>query len=258
LNYKTHEFTYSESSSSVKLLGFGLGVDMDRLMANVARSTQDVSRRRGRPKIVDDLVVADRIVESARDIFLRAGYDDTTMDMVARHAGVSKRTVYRLFEGKQALFGAVVASHRQSMLDLPRAEDDAPLFETLTAIFHADLDPASVGQRDALTRLFIIETQRHPELAPLLNRHGPRQALDLLTEWLERQVARGRVAVTAPRLAAHLLLNMALGPTGFGDDGQPRWPDPAERRLHVVHAVDLFLHGVVPRARPAGEANRNG
>jgi AcrR family transcriptional regulator len=231
---------------------------MDTLMADVARTTQDVSRRRGRPKVVDDFVVADRIVESARDIFLRAGYDDTTMDMVARHAGVSKRTVYRLFAGKQALFGAVVASHRQTMLDLPRPDDDAPLFETLTAIFRTDLDAASVGRRDALTRLFITETQRHPDLAPLLNRHGPRQALDLLTEWLERQAARGRLAVTAPRLAAHLLLNMALGPTGFGDDGQPRWPEPAERRSHVVHAVDLFLHGVVPRVRPDGETGRDG
>jgi AcrR family transcriptional regulator len=223
-------------------------------MADVAPTTQDVSRGRGRPKLVDDFVVAGRIVESARDIFLRAGYDDTTMDMVARQAGVSKRTVYRLFAGKQALFGAVVASHRQSMLDLPHDDDDAPLFETLTTIFRADLDPDSISRRDALTRLFITEMQRHPELSPLLNRHGPRQALDLLTEWLERQAARGRLAVTAPRSAAHLLLSMALGPTGFGDDGQPRWPAPAERRSHVMRAVDIFLHGVVPRDRPEAAA----
>jgi AcrR family transcriptional regulator len=216
-------------------------------MADVAQTTQDTRRGRGRPKVVDDLTIAARIVDAAGDIFLASGYDDTTMDMVARRAGMSKRTVYRLFTGKQALFAAVVASHRQSMLDLPREDDDRPLFESLMAIFRTDLDLETLTQRDAVMRLIITEAQRHPELAPLLHRYGPLQARQLLSEWLVRQVALGRMVIDEPRWAAHFLLQMTFGPIAFGDDGKPQWPAPAERKSHVARAADIFLHGVVPR-----------
>jgi TetR/AcrR family transcriptional regulator, mexJK operon transcriptional repressor len=218
-------------------------------MAEIASTTVDSRRGRGRPKTADDSIIAGRIVEAARDCFLGTGYEDTTMDMVARQAGVSKRTVYRLFAGKQILFGAVIAGHRQSMLDLPRPDDGLPLVDALMAIFRVDLDLAAVSRRDALTRLFVTESRRHPELAPFLSQHGSRPARDLLTEWLQRQVVLGRITVPDPRSAANLLINMALGPITFGEDGQPQWPAPSERKSHVVNAVDVFLHGVVPRGR---------
>jgi AcrR family transcriptional regulator len=217
-------------------------------MADVARTAQD-RRGRGRPKVVDDITLAARIAAAAGDIFLRDGYDDTTMDMVAQQAGVSKRTVYRLFAGKQALFAAVVASHRQSMLDLPRGDDDRPLSEILMAIFRTDLDFDAASQRDAMMRLILTEAQRHPELASLLHRHGRQQALDLLSEWLGRQAALGRLAITEPRAAAHFLLHMTFGPIAIGEDGMPQWPAPADRKRHVARAVDIFLHGVVPRVQ---------
>ncbi|MDH5633019.1 MAG: TetR/AcrR family transcriptional regulator [Gammaproteobacteria bacterium] len=48
------------------------------------------------------------IVDAALDIFVERGFAATRLDDVARRAGVSKGTVYRYFENKDALFVAVV------------------------------------------------------------------------------------------------------------------------------------------------------
>ena len=48
------------------------------------------------------------IVNAALDMFVERGFAATRLDDVARQAGVSKGTVYRYFENKDALFIAVV------------------------------------------------------------------------------------------------------------------------------------------------------
>lgn len=48
------------------------------------------------------------IVDAALDMFVERGFAATRLDDVARQAGVSKGTVYRYFENKDALFMAVV------------------------------------------------------------------------------------------------------------------------------------------------------
>ena len=45
---------------------------------------------------------------AAKELFLRHGYANTTMEMVAAHAGVSIMTLYRHFRGKDVLFEAVI------------------------------------------------------------------------------------------------------------------------------------------------------
>jgi AcrR family transcriptional regulator len=48
------------------------------------------------------------IVEAAGRLFLERGYAGTTMASIAAEAGVVVETVYRAFDGKASLFGAVV------------------------------------------------------------------------------------------------------------------------------------------------------
>lgn len=45
-----------------------------------------------------------RILDAASDLFVRYGYDKTTVDDIARDAGVSKGAIYLHFKGKDALF----------------------------------------------------------------------------------------------------------------------------------------------------------
>src|SRR5258708_23444388 len=50
------------------------------------------------------------IVQSAEELFLTRGFNGTSMDEVAVHAGVSKQTVYNQFANKASLFVEIVQS----------------------------------------------------------------------------------------------------------------------------------------------------
>jgi AcrR family transcriptional regulator len=47
------------------------------------------------------------LVDAARELFARDGYDATSLDAVAARAGVTKGAVYHHFDGKRQLFEAV-------------------------------------------------------------------------------------------------------------------------------------------------------
>ncbi len=61
------------------------------------------------------------IVRSARDVFLQYGYRKTALEDVAKAANVGKATLYHYFEGKDDLFGAVVAEMYEEYLARQRA-----------------------------------------------------------------------------------------------------------------------------------------
>lgn len=50
----------------------------------------------------------DRIIEGALELFLKAGIKSVTMDDIAKHLGMSKKTIYQFFEDKNALVIALV------------------------------------------------------------------------------------------------------------------------------------------------------
>ena len=50
----------------------------------------------------------ERILDVATELFLAQGYGLTTIEALARRAGISKRTFYHRFADKAVLFGAVV------------------------------------------------------------------------------------------------------------------------------------------------------
>ena len=50
----------------------------------------------------------ERIVAAARELFLRQGLRATTMEAIAREAGIAKPTLYAQFSDKHAVFGAIL------------------------------------------------------------------------------------------------------------------------------------------------------
>jgi AcrR family transcriptional regulator len=53
-------------------------------------------------------MVRNRIIEEAAELFARAGVKSTTMDDIARHLGISKRTIYENFKDKEELLTACI------------------------------------------------------------------------------------------------------------------------------------------------------
>ncbi len=67
-----------------------------------------VQGRRGRP--VNE-ALGQTIVDAASQLFVELGFQATTMDKVAQRAKISKLSIYRHFENKEALFSAAIAAH---------------------------------------------------------------------------------------------------------------------------------------------------
>lgn len=54
------------------------------------------------------MVQIDRIIDGGEDLFLKAGIKSVTMDDIARHLGISKKTIYHFFKDKNELVIALV------------------------------------------------------------------------------------------------------------------------------------------------------
>ncbi|CAG2372614.1 TetR family transcriptional regulator [Burkholderia sola] len=72
--------------------------------------TENNQGRRGRP--AND-ALRQTIVDAACELFVELGFQATTMDKVAQRAKISKLSIYRHFESKEALFSAAMAAHCQ-------------------------------------------------------------------------------------------------------------------------------------------------
>jgi TetR/AcrR family transcriptional repressor of mexJK operon len=200
--------------------------------------------RRGRPKCMPDEVRCDAIVSRARHLFVKKGYGATTTDDIATACAISKQTLYRLFPGKAALFTAVVETHRQKWLDLPRDDDEQPLGETLASIFRAEISDEADQERIDVIRLVLTEGRHFPELRAILNQYGALYSQVQLSDWLARQSHLGRLRLRDPMAAAQMLLDMVFGAILRESIGRADWPTGDARRHHIHNCIELFLNGV--------------
>src|SRR5882724_1433853 len=59
-----------------------------------------------------------RLLEAASETFLKKGYLDSTLDDIARRAGLSKGAVYSNFDSKQEVFGELLKRRIERMREL--------------------------------------------------------------------------------------------------------------------------------------------
>jgi AcrR family transcriptional regulator len=79
---------------------------------------------------------AERILEAASELVLRWGYDKTTIDDVARRAGVAKGTIYLHWSSREELFAALMRWDRADLVGAVRQQLRAdPASATLPGLF---------------------------------------------------------------------------------------------------------------------------
>ena len=57
----------------------------------------------------------DMLLEKARQLFAKSGYDNTTMNDIAEASQKGRRTLYTYFSNKKEIYNAVIESELQSM-----------------------------------------------------------------------------------------------------------------------------------------------
>ncbi|MBR9763994.1 MAG: TetR/AcrR family transcriptional regulator [Rhodobacteraceae bacterium] len=166
-------------------------------------------RARGRPVAMDPGERRDRILSALDDLFREVGLAGMTMSAIARRAGMSKQTLYDIFQDRDSLFDAYLERrfallHCQDVL-----EDDGAAFETrVRRLFRFDEPSEAWDLPIALLRLAIAEAEHHPRLASRCLENGPRTKQARLKRELDLAVARGELKIADTCAAAALLMDM--------------------------------------------------
>ncbi|MBD8891195.1 TetR/AcrR family transcriptional regulator [Roseibium litorale] len=166
--------------------------------------------KRGRPRINNDNELKTTIIEAALKIFVDLQYAGTTMDLVASHCGISKRTLYGYFPSKTSLFQEMIVTHRSAIIALPGNYDHLTLEDALMEICRFNQTEEEFARQNAILRVFFMETPATQELEEILTEHGGVNAHTLLSDWIKDQVAKGRIETDDVPAAAKVLIDMMI------------------------------------------------
>jgi AcrR family transcriptional regulator len=191
------------------------------------------------------------ILTAARGVFLRQGYKDAGMEVVARMAGVSTATLYAYFPSKAKLFEVVVHDIVQHMAESLRATGrvDGDARSRLKALALAYATFMTQPATRAIFRMVTSERRRFEAVADDFLRSAQRELGGATIKVIQELTATGEIKVDKPAWAAGQLLGMLDHSTlvlglSAGDEAQPTRPLPDL----CEDAVDTFLarYGVRP------------
>jgi TetR/AcrR family transcriptional repressor of mexJK operon len=188
------------------------------------------------------------IIDAATALFLRKGYQDTSVEEIAALAAVGKQTVYKHFADKQRLFSAIILGNiataegfTTAAADILRDTDDLQrdLREVARRYLAVVMQPSVLQLR----RLIIAEADRFPELARTYYERVPEHTVTTLGSCFQDLAERGLLQTDDPGLAAShfawLVLGQPLNLAMFcGHDGPV---SVSERDYLADAAVRVFL-----------------
>lgn len=211
----------------------------------MANKVEAEPRSRGRPSAPEGELRA-AAVEATLALLLTQGYAATTVDAVAKRAGMAKKTLYRFAENRDALVTQAIVSWTDAFA--PVFEQDAQratelptlLSQGLQAIARQVLSEQAVG----MFRLLQSEFPGREDLLAAYQRNGIERGRTIVADWLQRQQRRGWLreldcAQTSDLLLAMViaepLRQMALGLLPPGSDIDTR----------IAAALALVLPGLI-------------
>lgn len=214
--------------------------------AEITRPARRVSGRGGRPTRAEAERRQQELLEIAGAMFMKHGFDGTSIDSVAEAAATSKRTLYARFGNKNELFSAVLRDLIDRWL-VPINQFRAvttDLEPMLVEIGRHLLTSALAPEAVSLNRIIIAESERRPEFGLLAYTEGRRPAIRAIAAALARHVPQLRVEDLegAADQFMSLITERSLRMASLGIK-----PMPGEVEGRVRAAVDLFLNGVLSR-----------
>jgi AcrR family transcriptional regulator len=183
-----------------------------------------------------------QLLEVALKVFADRGFNATTMDDIAEHAGVTKPLLYQHFDSKRALYLELVDSVAHSMLEAiekavavaqgPRQQVESGF----AAYFHL-----VVTHADAFNLLFGSDVPNDPELSSAV-----RRVEDSIAEYIDVLIDAG-LEEDHRRLLAYAVVGMAEGASRHflaGRDPGAGEPDASEATRLARRLGDLAWAGL--------------
>ncbi|MEA2883575.1 MAG: hypothetical protein QOH32_2831 [Bradyrhizobium sp.] len=214
---------------------------------DLAKSHNPGQRRsRGRPQARPDDETRAVLLDAARAEFAANGYAATAMEAVARRAGVSTKTLYRLIPTKAALFEAMITDRLDRFASgvRLRACDGTDIAASLSEALIVCGELILAADVIALQRIILSEAETFPDIAATFYDKAIRRTERTLADWLGTAQRRGLIKIADASNAGGMLLGMlAFQPQRavlFGHAPPPTRPQLARR---AKECAALFLRG---------------
>jgi AcrR family transcriptional regulator len=158
-----------------------------------------------------DLAKTEAILDAAAEVFGDGGLS-SSMEEIARRAGVSKQTIYNHYGSKAELVRAIVDRRVEEIIGpllAPRAAEHPE--EALAAFGKVMMEAVLKSRGTAMLRMIVESSADQPDLARAFFEAGPVTSRRRLADFLRRETAAGRMAVDDPGLAAEFFAGMVIG-----------------------------------------------
>jgi TetR/AcrR family transcriptional repressor of mexJK operon len=203
-----------------------------------------------------------QILDSARVLFLDQGFDATSMDAVARHAGVSKATLYVHFDDKDDLLLALVSDECRRFGPKTLWQDTGAPIDLkmgLRTIARTFLEGFLDQRGLAMHRLIMSCASRYPRVADVFMKAGPERCDAEVAAFLRAAQAQRLVKIPDIKLAATQFLSLIQGKVILKWALSMSAPSEAEYRALIESGISVFLAAYqrVPAApRSTGKRTR--
>lgn len=187
------------------------------------------------------------ILDAALSEFAAHGFEGARMEDVARHARVSKGTVYLYYPTKQALFEALVRrdiAPRVALATLFLKGYDGPIRPALLRIVDMAAAAIAAGKLPIYPKLLIAEAARFPDLAAFYRREVVGLMLEALEQLFSKAAARGEIDSKNNEMIAHLFIAPMLKALMWSFVFAPVEDEPFPPAPYLKAHVDVFLRGV--------------
>ncbi|MBD3882475.1 TetR/AcrR family transcriptional regulator [Phormidium tenue FACHB-886] len=188
-----------------------------------------------------------RILNAARKLFARRGYDGTTTRDLAQEAGVAEGTIFRHFENKKAILIEVATQGWIEILtDLLTELSEMGSYKAIAQVMRRRM--LNLHKNADLLRVCFMEAQFHPDLRDRIQTEVIVKMTDVAEAFFQTAMDQGIYRPMNPRIVAQVFLGM-FTVAGFSRD--TIMPDNASPQATLEMAegmADIFLNGVLPSA----------
>src|SRR5690349_12705938 len=206
--------------------------------------TENSQRRRGRPA---NQALRQTIVDTACELFVKLGFQATTLEKVAQRAKISKLSIYRHFENKEALFSAAIAAgcHRfaQALFEGVDGSAEDQLMAVGSSLLRTLLKP-EVRNVEAM---IMADTTNQKSLSKLHYEARPAHIIAQIEALLRQLHAKALLNVPDPLQSARLFAALFKGSDllMIARFDQGRAEDDNEIESYCRSAVAMFIaaHG---------------
>jgi len=182
------------------------------------------------------------IIEAAVEEFQTQGFSAASMNHIAELAEVSKRTLYKHFESKEALFDGIFHElvNRSESYPVVDFDPSADLAEQLTALGRSEIDFMNSASVQGMARAGLSRLLSQPEIARQIDHN---RFLNRVHHWLRQAKSAGRLKkIKNIEFAAlqfvGLLKEFAFWPAIV--KGEPALSTTEKRKI-VRETVEMFL-----------------